>query len=99
MGLDIEQSECGVVFGVKVVPGSSRSGIVGLLGGALKVHVAKPPEKGRANKELIQLLAERLTVGKNCVSVISGGQSRHKKVRITGITGRELIRGLGELIV
>ncbi len=62
MGLDISEIDGGVCFCVKIVPGSSRTSIEGLLGGVLKIKVAAPPEKGKANKELTAFLAKRLKV-------------------------------------
>ena len=58
--LNIEQRDGGVIFKVKVVPGSSRTVIAGVLGGMLKVKIAAPPEKGKANKALIDFLAGKL---------------------------------------
>ncbi|MGB9626422.1 MAG: DUF167 domain-containing protein, partial [Phycisphaerae bacterium] len=46
----------GVEVAVKVVPGSSRDRIMGVLGDALKIAVAAPPEKGKANQAVIEVL-------------------------------------------
>ncbi|MFM7075771.1 MAG: DUF167 domain-containing protein, partial [Planctomycetaceae bacterium] len=47
---------------VKVVPGSSRDQIVGWLGDALKIKVTAPPEKGKANERVVELLAGALGI-------------------------------------
>jgi len=44
---------------VKVVPGSSRDQIAGWLGDALKIKVTAPPERGKANEAVIEILADR----------------------------------------
>jgi uncharacterized protein (TIGR00251 family) len=67
-----------------VVPGVSKSEIVGIQGDALKVRVAAPPSKGQANKELARLLARALGVQTRDVEVVSGHTSRHKRVRVYG---------------
>jgi uncharacterized protein (TIGR00251 family) len=54
-------------------------------GGALKVKVAAPPEGGRANKAIEELLAEVLDLPKRAVSVEKGETSREKLVRIVGL--------------
>jgi uncharacterized protein (TIGR00251 family) len=47
---------------VKVVPGSSRNQIVGSLGDALKIKVMAPPEKGKANEAVVELLSMKLGI-------------------------------------
>ena len=82
--LDLQQSDRGVLVPVKVVPGASRSRVVGILDGALKVAVAAPPEKGKANKALIKILAETFDLPKNRVSIEQGQSSHHKIVLLLG---------------
>jgi uncharacterized protein (TIGR00251 family) len=82
--LDLQQSDLGVLMPVKVVPGASRSRVVGILDGALKVAVAAPPEKGKANKALIEILAESLDLPRNRVSIEQGQSSHHKIVLLQG---------------
>ena len=60
---------------VKVVPRSAKDEIVGWLGGALKVRVMAPPQDGRANRALEQLLATALGLKKNAVIVAAGSSS------------------------
>jgi hypothetical protein len=74
----------GVEITVKVVPGSSRDRIVGVLGDALKIQVAAPPEKGRANQAVIKLLAEALNASSKDVEVIAGETSPRKVIRVRG---------------
>ena len=68
---------------VKVLPKSARNEIVGFLGQeTLKVKIAAPPEKGKANAALCAFLAEQFGVPKGNVSVESGHTSARKRVRI-----------------
>jgi len=76
----------GVEITVKVVPGASRDRIVGRLGDALKVQVAAPPEKGKANKCVERLVAEALGIKAGRVKVISGLSSPRKTLRVEGET-------------
>ena len=57
-------------------------GIAGVHGEALKVRVVSRPERGRANAELLALLAELLGVPKGAVSVVKGESSRRKVVLV-----------------
>ncbi|MBK8267462.1 MAG: YggU family protein [Planctomycetes bacterium] len=85
----------GVEIRVKVVPGASRSQLAGLLGDSLKVQIAAPPEKGRANKALIDLIAEVLGQTVATVKVTQGMTSPRKIVKVTGIGIDEVQRRLG----
>ncbi len=75
----------GVRLPVKVVPGASRSRVVGALGDALKAQVAAPPEGGKANAALCELLALAFGVPARSVQVVSGAGSPRKVVAIAGI--------------
>ena len=92
--LKIEQKDGGVVFGVKVVPGSSRTALAGLLGAMLKVKVAAAPEKGKANKCLIEFLSKQLGVKKKQISIISGQTNPVKTISIAGISIETLLEKL-----
>lgn len=70
---------------VKVEPRSSKSGIAGLHGDALKVKLTSPPVEGKANKELVEILAKACGVKKSDVEIVSGTGSKNKLVRIAGI--------------
>jgi uncharacterized protein len=75
-------SKNGVLLAVRVHPRSSRAGITGVRDGALLARLNSPPEKGKANSELIELLAEALGVRKTDIEIASGAASRNKKVLI-----------------
>jgi uncharacterized protein (TIGR00251 family) len=80
---------------VKAVPGAKRDEIVGRLGDRLKVRVAAPPEGGKANAAIAELLAAALGVRARDVRLI-GGQSRAEKVfEVTGAAPAAVARLLG----
>ena len=94
--LKIEKIEGGVVLTIKVVPGSSRTCIAGNLGGMLKIKIAAPAEKGKANKSLIDFLAETLGVRKNDVRILSGQTNPVKRIKFLGVTAEQLMSRLEE---
>jgi uncharacterized protein len=72
-----------VTIKVKVVPGSSRSAVAGeMADGTLKVNVVAPPEKGRANDEVCQLLARHFGVERSAVSIVAGHANPRKLVKV-----------------
>lgn len=79
---------------VKVVPGSSREGLVGRLGEAWKIAVRAPPEAGRANDAVEALLARLLDVDRRAVRVVLGRASPRKSVEITGLSPDDAERRL-----
>ena len=88
--LDCVDMPDGASVAVTVVPRASRSRIVGVHGGALKVQLAAPPVDGAANEMLIAVLAKRLGIGKRQVTIVSGLQSRNKRVVVAGVSRAEL---------
>ena len=72
-----------LILNVKVIPKSSRNQIAGFMSdGTLKVKIAAPPEKGKANAELCSYLARHFSVPKNSVTVQTGAASQRKRIRI-----------------
>lgn len=94
----IEDRDGGAEFEVKAVAGSSRTACAGEHGGRLRLNVAAPPEKGRANGALIKFLAETLALRKNDITIVRGEASPFKRLRVRGVTARELARRLEEAI-
>lgn len=80
---------------LKVVPGAARSGICGWLGDALKVRVSAPPERGKANAEVIDLLARRLGVARSALRIAAGSNRTHKTLQVSGLAEAEIMRRLG----
>ena len=72
----------GFVLRLTVVPGAQRTQVVGLYGDRLKVRLAAPPEKGSANRELIDFLARSLNLPKSSLKLTFGAQSRSKVVAV-----------------
>ncbi len=74
-----------LILTVRVVPRSSRSEIVGEIDGILKVKLSSPPVEGAANAELIKLLAKSFRIPKSAVEIVSGENSRTKRIRMIGV--------------
>jgi uncharacterized protein (TIGR00251 family) len=93
-GLRVQSQAGAVCFDVVVVPRASRSRVVGLHAGSLKVTLAAPPVDGEANQALCELLAKQLGVPKRAVQVQHGERSKHKTVQVTGLTVDEVLNRL-----
>lgn len=70
------------IIRVKVIPKSSRAGVIGWEDGILKVRVSAPPSRGQANRELIELLSRYFKIAKSGVKIVSGEKSRLKRLII-----------------
>jgi uncharacterized protein (TIGR00251 family) len=90
----IQQVDDGVVFKVKVVPGSSKTAICGWLDTMIKVKVATAPEKGKANECLLEFLAKQLDVKRRAVGIISGHTSSTKQLHVAAISAETLLKKL-----
>jgi hypothetical protein len=79
---------------VRVAPGAAHAGVVGRHGDGWKVRVAPPPERGRANDAVLDLLADALGLPRRDVRLVSGEAARDKIVELAGLPSEEIERRL-----
>jgi uncharacterized protein (TIGR00251 family) len=79
---------------IRVTPRARRNAIGPMEDGMLAVRLVAPPVEGAANKALIAFLAEAFGVSRSAVRVESGERSRHKRVRVSGLTLEEVAHRL-----
>lgn len=73
-----------MILKVSVTPNARENAIVGFQNGILKVRIHSPPDKGKANDTLIEFLAEKFSISKSRIRILSGHTSRLKKLEIEG---------------
>jgi uncharacterized protein len=76
----------GVVLEILVQPRASRTRVVGVHDGRLKIQLAAPPVDGEANAALVAFLAGALGVRRSDVGIERGDAGRRKSVRVAGVT-------------
>ncbi|MDR1907924.1 MAG: DUF167 domain-containing protein [Holosporales bacterium] len=72
---------------VRVTPRASSNRVETGEDGVTKVYVTVPPESGKANECVIELLAEMLNVPKSCCAIKRGHKSRIKTIVVCSPTG------------
>lgn len=65
-----------------VKPNSSKNSIAGVFGDMIKVKICASPEKGKANKELLEYLSTILKIPKIDIDIIHGRFSNIKEIQI-----------------
>jgi uncharacterized protein len=75
---------------VRAQPGARRNEIRGVQDGALKVCVTQSPEKGKANKALVELLSKKLGLKKSQIELVAGETSHQKRFLIRGVDAKDL---------
>jgi uncharacterized protein (TIGR00251 family) len=98
MTIQISDHAEGCIVRVRAYPGARRNAIVGAQGGALKVAVTAPPDKGRANDSIVLLLADSLGLKRSQVELVSGATSRAKRFLVRNMTAEELRKTLQGLL-
>lgn len=78
----------GALLAVKLQPRASKTEIGDALGAELRIRVTAPPVDAAANEALVRLLAERLGCGRGKVELIRGQTSRHKVLKLHGLTAK-----------
>ncbi|NLH16809.1 MAG: DUF167 domain-containing protein [Phycisphaerae bacterium] len=90
-----EQSDSPALLTVKVVPGSSRTQVAGKLGDMIKIKIAAPPEKGKANECLIDFLSETLGCRRHDIQLVRGQSQPVKQLQIAGLSLETIRQRLG----
>jgi hypothetical protein len=78
----LEARDDGTVIKTRIQANAKNTGITGIHDGALKIGVARPAVDGKANNELRRYLAKILDVNRAGVVIISGEQSRTKRIKV-----------------
>jgi uncharacterized protein len=88
----------GTVLPVRAHAGARRNEVRGEQDGMLKVSVTQAPEKGKANKAIVALLAEKIGLRKSQIEILSGETASHKRFLIREMKPEELGPRLAELL-
>ena len=98
MTIQIVDHADGCVVNVRAQPNARRNMLVGEQGGALKVAVTAPPDKGKANDSIVRVIADSLGLKRSHVELIAGSTSRAKKYLVRNMTAEELRGKLAALL-
>ncbi len=98
MRIPLAAGPAGVTLAVRVVPRGGRTAIAGIRGEALLVRLAAPPVDGAANEALIALLADTFDCPRRDVSLVSGHQSRSKRIALRGLNEAQVAARLDAIL-
>jgi uncharacterized protein (TIGR00251 family) len=83
--IDLVETEGGVIVPVRAQPKARHNAIVGTRAGCLKIAVTDPPEKGKANKSIAEMLAAALEIAPSRVQLVAGATSAQKRFLVAGL--------------
>lgn len=86
----IQETQGGVLLHLFVQPKSSKNEIVGPHNDELKVKITSPPVDGQANEAVIKFFSKLLRIPKGQIELIRGETSRHKVIKIHGLSTEDL---------
>lgn len=81
---------------VHVIPNAKIDKVIGEHGDAIKIKLRAPAVEGKANTALRRFLAEKLSIPQRAIVLEHGEKSRDKVIRIDGLSGVDIYRGLFE---
>lgn len=96
--IPLEESDHGVILRVHAQPGARKNEIRGVMNGALRVAITAAPEKGKANRAIVNLLSETLEVPKSDVELLGGSTSRAKRFLLRGVRLASVEASIGPLL-
>jgi uncharacterized protein len=81
---------------IKVTPNAGKNNVIGLVNGVWKIKIAAPPDKGKANKELVAFLSNVLGIKKDNIEIITGHIGHHKIIGVSGLSQGEIMKKLSQ---
>ena len=88
--IDIIAHPEGCLLAVRAQPGARKNAVIGEHGGMLKIAVTAPPEDGRANQAIAELLREWLGLKRSQVELASGPTNRNKQFLVRSLDVAQL---------
>lgn len=79
---------------IHVKAGCGRNEITEIKPEFIKIKISAPPEKGKANAELLRFLSKILGVKEAEIKILSGLNSKIKRVKINDLKMEEVMRRL-----
>lgn len=92
----MKEQDDGILINIEVKPGAGTTRIEGVdeWRGSIDVRLKARAEKGKANKELIQLLSSKLALPSSNIVIVGGKKSRQKSIKVLGLKAEEVARRL-----
>ena len=78
-----------VKISIKVQPNAARNQVIGRTNEIWRINIAAPPDKGKANKRLVEFLSGVLQIRKDHIFIVKGLASHHKIIAVEGLTQAE----------
>jgi len=75
---------------LRVTPSASRDALMGWQGDVLRLRVAAPAQRGKANDAVLRLLAAALGIERWRLRIVRGETSRQKVVSVDGLEQAEI---------
>ena len=83
------------ILRLHVTPRGSRNEITGWRDDVLCIKITAPPVEGAANAAIVKFVADKLSVRKSQIELVSGDKSREKTLKVGGLTESDIRRRLG----
>lgn len=80
------------IISIRAVPNAKQTRCEGKVDGVYRLRLRALPEDGKANRALVEFLAESLSLRRSQITFLSGEKSREKTLRIEGRTEEEVER-------
>lgn len=90
MMVRLEPHPRGAILPVRAHAGSRKNGILGQREGLLRIAVTAAPEKGKANRAIVDVLSKALGVAKSSIELVAGETATKKRFLISGVSVDEL---------